>query len=189
MTTSKPQNSELYPPGTRLAVVCDLDGTLCNCEHRRHFVTRECVNCGGTETQFFRKRGKFCAACGERMPQKDWETFKHKLVDDTPNMAVATVLNAMKQTGYAIIFATGRDERFREMTESWLKKWSIVRHNELYMRPNDDNRDDVDIKRTILDQMLEDKYQPVVIFDDRDRVVQMWRDLDYTCFQVAPINF
>jgi hypothetical protein len=49
--------------------------------------------------------------------------------------------------------------------------------------------DDV-LKRQWFDAMLrDDRERLVATFDDRDRVVKMWRDAGVTCFQVAPGEF
>jgi len=37
--------------------------------------------------------------------------------------------------------------------------------------------------------LTEDKSRLVAVFDDRDRVVKMWRDVGVTCFQVADGEF
>ena len=39
----------------------------------------------------------------------------------------------------------------------------------------------IDIKK-----ILEDGFDPVLVFEDRDRVVQMWRDAGLKCLQVKP---
>jgi hypothetical protein len=37
--------------------------------------------------------------------------------------------------------------------------------------------------------LVDDRQRLVAAFDDRDRVVQMWRAAGVTCFQVAPGEF
>jgi hypothetical protein len=59
----------------------------------------------------------------------------------------------------------------------------------LWMRPAGDYRDDSIIKSELLDQILAAGYKPELVFDDRDRVVSMWREREIPCFQVAPGNF
>jgi len=56
-------------------------------------------------------------------------------------------------------------------------------------RSGDFTPDDV-LKKQWLDSMLpEDRERLVCVFDDRDRVVKMWRDNGVTCLQVAPGEF
>ena len=40
------------------------------------------------------------------------------------------------------------------------------------------------MKEEIYDQYIKDKYNVAAVFDDRDRVVKMWRDKGLLCCQV-----
>jgi hypothetical protein len=57
------------------------------------------------------------------------------------------------------------------------------------MRPYLDRRDDDIIKFELYEQMLADGYEPVLVFEDRDRVVKMWRSMGIKCLQVEPGDF
>ena len=48
----------------------------------------------------------------------------------------------------------------------------------LYMRKEKDYRKDTIVKREMYDQMLEDGYNPKLVFDDRPSVLRMWREID-----------
>lgn len=90
---------------------------------------------------------------------------------------------------YVIILASGRDEgQCRKITEEWLKRHSVP-YTHLYMRPSDDSRRDDIVKEEIYRKNIEGKYNVVVVFDDRNRVVQKWREMGLTCYQVAEGNF
>jgi hypothetical protein len=41
----------------------------------------------------------------------------------------------------------------------------------------------------MLDKIRLDGYNPTLVFDDRSRVVEMWRKNGIKCFQVAEGNF
>jgi hypothetical protein len=45
------------------------------------------------------------------------------------------------------------------------------------------------LKKGWLDDLFPDKTNILCVFDDRDKVVEMWRDNDLTCMQVAPGDF
>jgi hypothetical protein len=45
------------------------------------------------------------------------------------------------------------------------------------------------LKQMWLDNLITDKSKVVCVFDDRQKVVDMWRDNGLTCMQVAPGNF
>jgi hypothetical protein len=57
------------------------------------------------------------------------------------------------------------------------------------MRPLNDRRDDSIIKTEMISRMRADGFEPVMAFDDRDRVVAAWRAAGIRCLQVAPGAF
>jgi hypothetical protein len=57
------------------------------------------------------------------------------------------------------------------------------------MRKNNDHREDSIVKQEMLDKIRLDGYNPTLVFDDRARVVEMWRKNGIKCFQVAEGNF
>ena len=60
---------------------------------------------------------------------------------------------------------------------------------DLFMRPADVyNRDD-EIKYQIYQDFIKDEYEVLFVLDDRNQVVDMWRDIGLTCLQVADGNF
>ena len=162
-------------------IVCDLDGTLCNIDHRLHFVQ---VAEGAPRV----------ANSGDIIyPRKDWDSFFNGVPNDTVNEPVLEVLERFQFEGFKIIFSSGRPERCRADTVEWLKKYYFTEregklHYELYMRQDGDFRRDDIVKQEILDKYL-DKDRVLFVLDDRDQVVDMWRRNGLTCFQVAEGNF
>ncbi len=57
------------------------------------------------------------------------------------------------------------------------------------MRPEKDYRDDGTIKAELLDKILADGWEPWLVVEDRQRVVDMWRARGLTCLQCAPGDF
>ena len=89
---------------------------------------------------------------------------------------------------YPIVIVSGRQEECREPTVRWLATYSIP-HVALFMRPNRDGRPDQDVKREIYERDIAPQWRVHLVFDDRDKVVAMWRSLGLTVFQVAEGNF
>ena len=58
-----------------------------------------------------------------------------------------------------------------------------------FMRPAGDNRKDTIVKKEIYDREIRDKYFVEFVLDDRASVVEMWRQLGLTCLQVAEGSF
>jgi hypothetical protein len=120
------------------------------------------------------------AVMGERSPY-DW----HRVGEDTPNQAVIDAVRAMHAAGNAIVFCTGRDEFSRGETEAWLDLYVGVPYEELFMRPDGDSRRDAVVKREVFERRIRHRWRIVGVFDDRQHVVRMWRELGLTVFQVA----
>lgn len=74
------------------------------------------------------------------------------------------------------------------VTEKWLYDNQIP-YDGLRMRALGDYRADNIVKKEILDQFLEEGVNPTVVFDDRNQVVEMWRENNIPCIQVAKGNF
>ena len=158
----------------RNIIVCDLDGTLANCEHRVHYVQK--VDGNGLKKK------------------PDWDAFYAGVKDDTANYPVRDLLHTYLITGrYSVIFCSGRPERCRDDTEIWLQKqglhhWCKKEPYTLLMRKDGDFRADNIVKQEILDSHI-DKERVLFVLDDRQQVVDMWRRNGLTCFQVAAGNF
>lgn len=89
----------------------------------------------------------------------------------------------------ARIICSGRSAEFRESTAQWLADHGIP-YDLLLMRPAGDVRKDCIVKRELYEQHIQGNYNVRLVLDDRNQVVDMWRDeLGLTCFQVAPGNF
>lgn len=102
---------------------------------------------------------------------------------------VALVLHSLHRAGLAIVYVSGRPEDARSITEDWLRVHVGVA-GQLHLRASSDNRRDAIIKREIYEAHIRPHHDVVVVFDDRDQVVRMWREeLGLTCFQVAPGDF
>lgn len=105
---------------------------------------------------------------------------------DRLNEPVADIVRTYIQQGYVVIYCSGRDEKFRELTERWLDKFDLNESGvaRLLMRPTGDNREDSIIKQELYAKYIIGNYNVRFCLDDRDRVVNAWRDLGLTCLQV-----
>lgn len=136
------------------AIIFDIDGTLADLSHRLHHVQ------GG---------------------KKDWPAFFGAMADDTVIEPVADHLRLCADR-YPIILCSGRPEDYRAVTEKWLAD-SAIEYSALYMRAAGDYRPDDVVKSQLLDGILADGYEPILVVDDRPRVISMWRRRGLTCFQ------
>lgn len=135
-------------------VVSDLDGTLCDISHRLHHV----------------KNGNH-----------NWDAFFQECDKDVPKPVTIAVVNTIEAAGHRVEIWSGRSDIVRDKTEKWLKD-NGVKYDLLRMRKHGDHRPDVVIKKEWLDQCGIGR--PELILDDRQCVVDMWRENGITCFQV-----
>lgn len=90
-----------------------------------------------------------------------------------------------------IIYMSGREDKSYNLTKEWLKKHALWNDNccGLHMRKAGDNRKDCIIKRELFEKYIKDKYYVDFVLDDRNQVVEMWREMGLICLQVAEGNF
>lgn len=148
--------------------IFDLDGTLALIEHRRRFV--------------------------EDKKNANWPAFYAACGDDAPNYPVIDTMRRLRDAGAEVWIFSGRSDEVRDTTVAWLCEYTHLLSWELdtslTMREEGDYTPDDELKKSWLDMMLiDDRKRLVAAFDDRDRVVKMWRDAGITCFQVAPGEF
>jgi phosphoglycolate phosphatase-like HAD superfamily hydrolase len=144
-------------------VIFDLDGTLALIDERRALAAKP--------------DGKI-----------NWKTFfaPENIALDKPNEPVIEMFKCLADRGFEMIILSGRDAISRTETRVWLKEHGI--HPDiLWMRPQGSFTPDDVLKQTWLGEIGADNV--FCVFDDRDKVVQMWRNNGLTCFQVAPGNF
>lgn len=102
------------------------------------------------------------------------------MINDVPNGCVCDVISEL-QKSYPIILATGRDTSQEEVTKQWLLNHEI-NVSEFYFRTKGDYRKGVEVKREQIEKIME-KYNILVIFDDCEPIVNMYREMGLTVLQ------
>jgi predicted kinase len=110
-----------------------------------------------------------------------------KVETDLVNLEVARQLRMHYEAGILVILFSGRKSEFREHTERWLAaNRKLIPYHDLFMRPLDNNDADDIVKLWMFDKYIRDNYNVLGVWDDRNRVVSMWRNgLKLHCNQVA----
>ncbi len=141
------------------AILCDIDGTLCLFDRS--------------------KKNPY---------DRDFE-------NDTANEAVINLLYRIDDCNFNgigewtdIIFVSGRNDKFREVTRKWLDDRGFKIYP-LFMRKDGDFRKDSIFKKELYDNEIKGKYNIEFVLDDRNQVVEMWRQQGLTCLQVAEGDF
>ena len=145
------------PPSTsrRSVVVVDLDGTIADASRR--------------ENQFLKGA------------KKDWDGFFRNMENDPP---IRPVLDHVLHLGHKhdIVILTGRPDRYRAVTEQWLRRQGVT-YEALLMRRSGDTRPDFVAKEALLDELGSRKI--VLALDDRGPVCDAYRKRGIRCVQVA----
>lgn len=138
-------------------IVFDLDGTIRDPRHRVHLV---------------------------RDGNHDWDSFFAECVNDIPIHTTIAALNAHWDAGHRVEIWSACSDVVRRETEEWLIANKIDPSILTHMRSAGDMTPDVDLKRKWLLAIHPDE-RPDIVYDDRQRVVDMWRDEGTVCFQVS----
>ena len=145
-------------------VIFDVDGTLMDITHRRKFV---------------------------QSSPKDWDSFNDpkNVEKDTPIEEVFELARLLSERNY-IVISSGRKKKLSDITMKQIRDQGL--DVELFLfRSDTDFRPDYELKRDHLQKMIlhfNDDF-PRMAFDDRDSVVDMWRENGIKTFQPERGNF
>ena len=147
-------------------VIFDLDGTLAIIDERRDRA---------------------------RLPngKMDWKVFfaPENISLDLPNNPVIETFKTFKDAGYNMVIFSGRGKETIDATWTWLDQYGINPDGGLFMREIKDYRPDEVLKLEWMNERFPDRREILGIFDDRNKVVDMWREEGFTCFQVENGDF
>lgn len=142
------------------AIICDLDGTLCDISWRIKFVS-----------------GK----------EKNFDAFDAGIAADPVRLDVlAMLLEEWSKYQCQILFVTGRKMRNQAETIQWLRSKlpeSIKRRFILSMRHDDDHSSDVECKEQLI-LGLQNEFNIVLAFEDRDHIIPMIEKLGIKAIKV-----
>jgi predicted kinase len=129
-------------------VICDIDGTIADTTKRQHFLTGE---------------------------KKDWKSFFANIDQDELRRDIAERIIELYNSGKTIIYMSGRPDIYKGQTIRWLSEKFMSFGLTLIMRGGNDSREDSIVKEEILNRYFPDKSVIHCVFDDRPRVIRMWR--------------
>lgn len=143
-----------------VAVVFDVDGTLCDVRQIRHYVDQPTQGTAGP----------------------DFARFHSASIGCPPYTDVVSLLRRVRSAGYLVIIVTGREASWSFLTSSWLADHRID-YDEMFMRPRYDYRADARVKAEIAESILR-KYNVVLAVDDRDDILSVWSSVSVATAKV-----
>jgi phosphoglycolate phosphatase-like HAD superfamily hydrolase len=146
-------------------VIFDLDGTLALIDARR-------------------------AKAAKANGKLNWGVFfaPENIQLDEPNEPVIESFKALQKSGFTVGIFSGRDDISRDETKNWLDMHGIEPAF-LKMRRHGSSIPDDTLKKAWLHDIMKLGHTVMCVFDDRDKVVKMWRENNIPCFQVNYGNF
>lgn len=169
-------------------IIFDLDGTLADCNHRKYLIDEQ-----GIHPAYFRHPCPTCndgsyhmidiqfhKATGKKW-KPNWNAFFEACSDDLPIKPVIMLFRNLLCEDEIQIWS-GRSESVREKTMQWISENIYERIERipqetfsLKMRPIGDYTPDEVLKEKWLNEALAEGKKIQFVFDDRPKVVQMWR--------------
>ena len=135
-------------------VLCDIDGTIANNDHRQHYL-----------------EGK-----------KDWEGFFSELINDEPIFPIINKVIEEYNAGKEIVFLTGRPERYRYSTTLWLKEYFNF-DLKILMREDNDRNNKLKVKKILFEKNFHVNDIDYVI-DNDEELLKQWEDMGIDVYEV-----
>lgn len=123
--------------------------------------------------------------------ERGWYEYA-KVIDDPVDPRLLRIIKMYLKQNVRVFFLTGREDIgvCREMTRKWLQQqlspeFEYTYDYNLLMRQKGDHRPDQITKKEIYESYIKGSYNVLCVFDDRQKVVDMWREQGLLCCQVA----
>ncbi len=102
--------------------------------------------------------------------------YEAKYDEDRLDESVSAVIYALYANHYPIYILSGREGTAlaQEQTKTWLEHHGVP-YTALFMRAEGDSRPDEIVKKEIYLEHIHPNHNVIAVFDDRPKVVRMWR--------------
>ncbi len=140
-------------------IICDIDGTISNNNHRQHLLKNK----------------------------KNWNSFFLLSYQDQPILKIIDEVNVLESQDKKIFFITGRPEKYRKITEDWLKNYFKF-EIKLFMRKNNDLRNKIEVKKEIFDKYFK-SCRIFCVFENDPDLCKFWKDKKLRVRKVTKFDF
>lgn len=137
-------------------VLCDIDNTIADMDHRLHMLDRSSI---------------------------DWREFEEQAVYDQPIMPTIVLLRALKTAGKQIWLWTGRSDHIKAETKVWLHRHQVP-YDQLLMKPVASEETTISLKRRWLKESPVSDDRVIFAVDDDPSIVKMLREEGVLVLQV-----
>ena len=124
------------------------------------------------------------------LKEKDWDSFYARCGEDTAKVEIIRIVEALQANlGARIVLVTGRRESCRSDTEEWVSENTNFEDYTLIMRPEGDYGHDTVVKFREFEKSGFNYNDVFCVFEDRNSMVEAWREKGITTLQVAKGDF
>lgn len=186
------------------AIICDLDGTLCNHAHRLHFVDPQLAGCHKEESKW---GGHWWTKDSNTRWEPDYRSFYAAMDKDTLNEWCFSILCSIQDGQWQdcrILYVTERPHKYYRQTQQWLLDQNLFSQGDyIFMRPEcvypplDPKDPDGTVihrmdksnpasipKKWIYETEIKDKYDVLFVLEDEENCAQMYKSLGLTVLKV-----
>jgi hypothetical protein len=117
-----------------------------------------------------------------------WDEYHEESKHDKPFWNVVQLLNSLWYAGHTIIGLTGRNEKFRKLTNDWLLEHDI-QIDEILMRPDGNFMKNGIVKKMLIEERFKGDYKNIsFLIDDNEDTILEFFNLGITTLQIRNIN-
>lgn len=128
-----------------------------------------------------------------KVPKKNFDAFFEDMENDPPFEGLAAILRAVvNDPNLHPVIVTARPYKFKRLTKEWLRDKCGVEESsyEIHTRGyhkngREDRRPDNQVKKDLLKKLRLKGYKVIFAFDDRKRIVDMYRNKGVQTAQMA----
>jgi len=139
------------------AVIFDMDGTLCDVSSIRHLLPPKHLPRG----------------------MRNFDAFHAASIDCPPHKDVLFAAHSATENGLHVVILTARGEKHLGVTDEWLVRHKVD-YAGIFMRPEGDERIDVEIKRDALG-LIRAHWDPVHAWEDNPNIAELYRSEGIVC--------
>lgn len=162
------ENVSIDDPKHHSIIIADLDGTIADDTERAENLA-----------QITEEHGR------HMITDIDWKSYFQRCYEDKPIRNTIGLINSLQSAGWYIMILTSRCSSVKARTMDWLHQKGVF-YDALVMRDHTDiGRGGSEFKKQVVQGLPEHFRRNVeVVLEDRKKLVDMWRDEGYTCYQV-----
>lgn len=117
-----------------------------------------------------------------------WDEYHEESRHDKPFWNVVQLVNSLWYAGHTIMGLTGRTEKFRGLTNTWLLEYD-VNMDEILMRPDDVFLKNAEMKVKLVEEHFSGDYRNIgFLIDDNEQTILAFFNLGITTLQIRNIS-